>query len=189
VAAARRRLVDCGCAPDRVKTFPPLQVVLLHDKRAFEIQRDERMKLLAVPLWQPGPLSGQNGNLLCDRCTADGDGGRCECKEPTRGPHGIFDNLLPQVESLGQTRGVLEQQIAMLRHVEALRLYAAEHGGKVPASLGDIAVPLPDDPFTGKPFVYEADGMTAHIRGRGIRRAHGPAQTGFDTHYVVMMRK
>ena len=59
----------------------------------------------------------------------------------------------------------LDQRIALLRHVEALRLYAAEHDGALPANLSEISVPLPDDPFTGKPFRYEVTGDTAHLRG------------------------
>ena len=49
--------------------------------------------------------------------------------------------------------------------VEALRLYAAEHGGVFPVKLSDISVPVPADPFTGKPFGYEASGKKAHVRG------------------------
>src|SRR5262249_33529713 len=52
VLAARCRLVEAGCARELVETFPPSQVILLDEKREFEVQRDERMKLLALPLWQ-----------------------------------------------------------------------------------------------------------------------------------------
>ena len=58
VRAARRRLVEAGYAPDLVKKFPPLQVILLDEKRDYEVQRDERMKLLALPLWQIDSLAG-----------------------------------------------------------------------------------------------------------------------------------
>ena len=44
-------------------------------------------------------------------------------------------------------------------------MHAAEHGGVFPAKLSDVSVPLPDDPFTGKPFLYETSGKTAHLRG------------------------
>ena len=55
--------------------------------------------------------------------------------------------------------------MALLRHVEALRLYAAAHDGKLPEGLFEVAVPLPPDPFTGKPFVYRVEAATAHLRG------------------------
>jgi hypothetical protein len=48
----------------------------------------------------------------------------------------------------------------------ALLLAAASHGGKLPASLGDIEhVPVPADPGTGKPFAYAARGDTATLSG------------------------
>ncbi len=119
------------------------------------------MKLLALPLWQIDSLAGREK-------ASDGDG------------DGLFADLLPHIIKLRRTQGRLEQQIALLRHVEALRLYAAEHDGKLPAKLSDIPVPLPADPVTGKPFAYSAERNTAHLRGgslrdgedrRGIRRS------------------
>ncbi|MGH7134581.1 MAG: hypothetical protein ACREHD_02510, partial [Pirellulales bacterium] len=62
-----------------------------------------------------------------------------------------------------QTR--LDQRIALLCCVEAMRMYAAEHDGKLPAKLKDIRLPLPVDPATGQPFTYKVDGKMAHLRG------------------------
>jgi hypothetical protein len=60
----------------------------------------------------------------------------------------------------------VDRQFAALRCVEGLRLYAAGHGGRLPAALADITeVPLPADPVTGKPFEYEADGTSARLSG------------------------
>ncbi len=64
-----------------------------------------------------------------------------------------------------KARGRLQQRLALLQHAEALRLYAADHDGKLPARLDDIPLPLPVDPFTGKPFGYEVNGATAVVRG------------------------
>ena len=48
--------------------------------------------------------------------------------------------------------------------VEAVRLYAAGHDGNPPAKLADVTeVPVPDDPYTGKPFGYEATGATVAL--------------------------
>ena len=45
--------------------------------------------------------------------------------------------------------------IAAIRVGEALRLYAHEHSGQLPAALDDVKeVPLPIDPMTGKMFEY-----------------------------------
>jgi hypothetical protein len=81
----------------------------------------------------------------------------------------------------------LEQRIALLRHVEALRLYAAEHDGKLPDKLSDIDVPLPDDPVTGKPFAYKVEEGTAHLRGSPPRgEEKNPA---YNVHYEITLRK
>jgi hypothetical protein len=75
----------------------------------------------------------------------------------------------------------------LLRYVEALRLYAARHDGKLPAKGSDLTVPPPIDPVTGKPFVYTAEGTTAHLRGgtppgKDKSAAH-------QVHYIVTVRK
>jgi hypothetical protein len=55
-----------------------------------------------------------------------------------------------------------DRRIAGLRAVEALRLYAASHEGKLPEALSQVKeVPVPDDPATGKPFEYRRDGVAA----------------------------
>ena len=38
--------------PEKIGKFPPVQVILLDQKRRYEIERDDRMKLLSVPVWQ-----------------------------------------------------------------------------------------------------------------------------------------
>jgi hypothetical protein len=167
VSAARQRLVDAGYALDLVKSFPPIQAILLDQKRDYEIQRDERMKLLAVPLWQIDGLAGG--------------------EQPVADTGGLFADFLPHINKLRRADGRLRQQIAILRHVEALRLYAAVHDSKLPAKLSDISVPLPVDPVTGQPFVYYVDGATAHIRGSSLPgEENGP---GYNFHYQVTLQK
>jgi hypothetical protein len=93
---------------------------------------------------------------------------------------------LPIFTATCRVEGRLEQRIALLRHVEALRMYAAEHGGTFPAKLADVSVPLPDDPFTGKPFPYELSGKTVRLRGT-------PAEAekdfrGYRVHYEITLK-
>ncbi len=46
----------------------------------------------------------------------------------------------------------------MLRCVEGIRMYAAEHEGELPKSLDDITrVPIPVNPFTGEDFIYKVE--------------------------------
>ena len=74
-----------------------------------------------------------------------------------------------------------------LRHVEALRLYAAEHDGALPRNCPTFSVPLPDDPFTGKPFRYEVTGNTAHLRG--TPPCGEEKNPSFNIHYEVTLQK
>jgi hypothetical protein len=65
----------------------------------------------------------------------------------------------------------IDRQIDALRVVEAIRNYAAGHGSQLPESLGKITeVPVPNDPFTGKPFLYEVKGGVATLSAEGIHR-------------------
>jgi hypothetical protein len=155
VRRARRRLVEAGCAEALVQRFPPLQVVLLDDRRAYEVERDERMKLLALPLWQIDSMAGSE----------------------ERAGEGLFADLVRHVIKLRRAQGQLEQQIALLRHVEALRLYAADHDGHLPATPSAFSVPLPLDPVSGQPFAYTALGPTAHVRAEN------------KIHYEITLRK
>jgi hypothetical protein len=57
VRAARQRLVDFGLAAEQVGLFPPMQVILLDEKREYEVRRDESIKALNLPYWEvEGPL-------------------------------------------------------------------------------------------------------------------------------------
>ncbi len=147
VAAARKRLTASGLDADLVKRFPPLQIILLDEKLKNEMIRDEEMKAMALPFWQAEPIIA-----------------RAMPAKKTK-EESLFGWMLPATEKcrLAQTR--LEQRIRMLRCVEALRLYAAAHGGKLPAKLSDVEVPLSVDPVTGREFLYKLEGETAHLRG------------------------
>lgn len=68
-----------------------------------------------------------------------------------------------------------------LRIVEALRIHAAAHDGKLPAKLEDVvAVPIPLDPVTGKPFQYQLEGEKATLRG--------PVVLDAPLHYEITMK-
>jgi hypothetical protein len=70
--------------------------------------------------------------------------------------------LLPAMRAVRTAQLRLERDLAALRLIEALRMYAAEHAGSLPAALDEITeVPVPTNPATGKPFQYRLDGQTA----------------------------
>jgi hypothetical protein len=166
VSAARRRLVEVGHPEERLLSFPADQVILLDEMREYEVRRDELMKLMNLPTWQVEALGSQF------KVNEDG---------------ALFGGFVPALLKVNRAQGRLEQRVALLRHVEALRLYAAAHDGKLPEKLADCPVPLPDDPFTGKPFRYEVDGPTAHLRGTpppGMEK-----EPAFNVHYELTIQK
>jgi hypothetical protein len=147
--------------------FPAAQVILLDEKRAFQVRFDDLIKTLAFPSWQAEAMAEE---LPMDKA------------------QGLFAAaLVPAVSQVHRSQTRLTQRIALLRHVEALRLYAAGHKGALPASLSEIPVPLPEDPFTGKPFRYEVCGNTAHLRGTPPRAAENDST--FRVHYEVTLLK
>ena len=73
--------------------------------------------------------------------------------------------------------------VAQLRVLEALRLYAAAHG-RLPNRLSEITeVPIPVNPFDGKPFTYRRDGDKAVL---GCEEA-GPS--GLPWRYEITLAK
>jgi hypothetical protein len=148
VRVARERLVAGGLLESSVRAFPVEQVILLDEARECQARFDEIVKFARFPAWQ--------FEDLC-RKSSTGNGTRSIVAKELFGLTALVNGR--------RALARLEQRIDLLRHVEAVRMYAAEHGGALPAKLADIAVPLPVDPFTGKPFGYEVVGGTVHLRG------------------------
>jgi hypothetical protein len=70
--------------------------------------------------------------------------------------------LLPGIQNCRNAQVRAERQVAGLRVIEAIRIYAADHGDTLPKTLDEIdEVPVPTNPATAKPFVYHLDGKTA----------------------------
>jgi hypothetical protein len=167
IGAARDRLIECGLLKERLQWFPADQVILLDEKREYDARIDDIMKIVNLPAWQAEVLASQSKVALAPALFADA--------------------LVPGVGGIRPTQVRLNQRIALLRHVEALRLYLAEHNGSFPANLSELTVPLPDDPFTGKPFGYERNGNTAHLRGTPPAAEQNNAN--YNLHYELTVRK
>jgi hypothetical protein len=165
LSAARARLIESGIVEDKVARFPADQVILLDEVREFEVRRDEVSKYMRLATWEYEKYMAKTGPT----------------PEPT-----LLDLLVPAYRRIRRAQGRLEQRIALLRHVEALRMFAAEHG-KFPEKLDDVELPLPVDPFTGKPFRYVKEGNTIHLRGNPpIGEETNPA---YNIHYEITIRK
>jgi hypothetical protein len=168
VGAARRRLVEHGLQEEKLLRFTAEQVLLLDEKREYHVRRDDTMKIMNLPFWQAEAMAARVKNLK-------------------KAPALFADVLEAGAYNVRKAQTRLDQRIALLRHVEAVRLYLAEHNGSFPANLSDFTVPLPDDPFTGKPFRYERKGNTAHLRGTPPAAEQNNAN--YNVHYELTIQK
>ena len=131
--------------------LPPAQVILLDEKQAFEAQRDEESKHLRLAPWQIDAMKQGTPRSRSD---------------------GLFSDLLPHIADAQLAQAHLNQRVALLRQVEALRMFAATHHKKWPAQLEDTNLPLSVDPLTGKPFGYSIDGTKALLVIARASRGH-----------------
>jgi hypothetical protein len=152
--AAKAALIKKGRRSDEVESMPALQVVLLYSLDEYRRHRDALFCWADVPFWQALPgLHRADEELKAAR--ASGSEGLP-----------IASTFLPAVGKVFEAGARADRRIAALRCIEAVRLYAAEHDGKVPAQLDAITVvPIPLDPMTGKPFDYQVDGNKFTLRG------------------------
>jgi hypothetical protein len=153
-ALAKKALVAQGLSAEQVDAMPPFQVMGLYAYREYRVAWEEYIKWLALPggVREPGFKEAakkyREASARLDRLFFRGLLG------------GFADTAFEKVfQAVGRT----DRRFAALRCVEAVRLYAAAHG-KLPKALQDITdVPIPDDPITGKPFEYSADGDKAKL--------------------------
>jgi hypothetical protein len=168
VGAARRRLVEHGLHEEKLVRFSADQVLLLDEKREYVVRRDDSMKIMNLPAWQAEALAAQAQN--------------------SKKPPALFADVLEAgVYNIRKAQARLDQRIALLRHIEAIRLYLAEHKSSFPTNLSDLTLPLPVDPFTGKPFRYERTGKTAHLRGSPPAAEQNNAN--YNVHYELTVQE
>ena len=162
--AAKDRLAKHGHKSADLEKLSKLQLAMMDDFATYELYRDELMKWTSLPYWK----------LPADIAAA-------------KPPAGIFPDLAPAVVKVLQGRLRLQQYLSLLQSVEAVRAFAADNDGKLPDSLEATKLPVPVDPVTGKPFLYEVKEGVASIRGTPpIDRKAEPA---FNREYGVTIRK
>ena len=168
-AEARRALIAGGKPASEVEAMPVVQAALLHVYRQAQERRDTVFKWANVPSplpkkqLQPPYLSleKQQANPLLT----------------------LFIALESNILAVHLTSMRLERQLDALQVVEAIRLDATLHEGRLPASLAAIAdLPVPLDPATGQPFGYRVEGDTV------IVSAPSPAGFGFDPSLAIEIR-
>ena len=157
---ARKALLAQGLKAEEVDAMPLFQVVALATLREYRRDWDDYAQWVHVPDFehQPGYARAR------DRLRTSGERlGRLVLFPKVSGNAVNFFGPIP-FEKIYAAADRTERRFAALRCLEALRLYAADHDGRLPAALADVTVvPVPPDPVTGKPFEYEAHGDTARL--------------------------
>lgn len=140
---AKKYLLNKGFSQERIDTMPAAQVVLIYQKQQYMEIADNSFKWLEIPYYQSQAYIKKNEQEFYNSFASEGLKANIFC---------LFMPALDRILFI-QTR--LERDIAMLRTIEAIRMFAANHSGEVPESLADITmVPIPVDPVTGREFIY-----------------------------------
>ena len=140
-------------AVDKVEAMAPAQVLLLYLVDSYNEFRDDTYKAAYLPYPEArSALAAADARLKA---------------APETEAQRFAYALLPAIAKVKSAEARLDRKIAALRVIEALRLHAAAHDGALPDKLSDVtAVPIPDDPGTGKPFEYRRDGDGATLISR-----------------------
>jgi hypothetical protein len=152
-AEGQRALIAKGKPREQVEAMPFIQVALLQGLKEYDRLMDDYRKWEGFPFWEARPQLQRLAAVA---------------KQEVKGEGRILPLHLfpPGVDKIFQARAHLDRKVAALRCLEAIRLYAAAHGGRLPATLGAIQeVPIPRDPMTGKEFEYHVEGERARLYG------------------------
>jgi hypothetical protein len=140
---AKKRLVKQGLTAEQVEKMPVAQVVAMFTLGRYLHWRDEMGKWQALP-W-PQAAAG------LDRAEKQLE---AVANNPEEG--WPFTSFLPSFSRAGFITTRLDRKLGAMMTIEAVRLYAAAHEGKAPASLDDLTdSPALPDAVTGKAFQYQ----------------------------------
>jgi hypothetical protein len=170
---AKQILIDHGRTPAEVDAMPAPQVIGLALFQTYDHWLDETAKWAGFPYWVAAPHLKEAEDAL--RAARDKD------------PFNVAFALVPSLGRAYLTLAMVDRHVAAIQTIEAVRAYAAAHGGAVPPSLDRLTgTPAPPDPTTGRPFDYRVTGdRTVEISSPpppGERKIHG-------IRYVVTVRK
>ena len=146
--AARKQLVALGWPVAMVEKMPATQVVALRAITVYRTISDDQVKCFSLPypeaLAEIAKLNERVEKL------------KKEAGDPIVSSFALNVRAFEKVFS---AHARVNRRIAMMRAVEAVRLHAAANEGKLPKTLADVKlVPVPEDPYTLKPFEYVVTG-------------------------------
>ena len=140
---AKKFLAGKGYSEERIGALPAAQAVLIYQKQEYLEIMDHFFKWFEVPYYQAQPYLQESKKHLDNH-------------RQTKGIKvNLFTAFLPAMSRIAFLQARLDRNIALLRTIEAIRMFAADHSGQLPGSLAEItAVPIPIDPVTGKDFIF-----------------------------------
>ncbi len=140
---AKDYLVRHGYTQKQVDAMPPTQAIGIYYVDSYEGWGDELNKWTAVPYWQARPEIARVE----------------EAFQKEANSRNLFLMALPAVAKCFERMASLDRDLAALCTIECIRGYAGEHGGKLPATLGELKDPPPPvDPFTGRLLDWKLGG-------------------------------
>jgi hypothetical protein len=135
-----------GWSPEEVHEMPIPQVMVLYMIQTYREIRDQEWKWVYV------------SHLEVPKRAFWGAVRESEKREILP----LYRLLTPATQHAHIVTAMSDRRIALLRTLEALRMYAAGHDGRLPGSLDEVTkVPIPLDPMTGEPFTYQLRGRSA----------------------------
>ena len=173
---AKQALISMGRPAKEVEKMPAAQVVGLRTILGYRALWDDQVKCFSLPYPRAtAELAKLREQSLKQRKSGD----------PLLA---VFAMLVPATEKVYHAHARTGRRIAGLRAVEAIRLHAATNDGQLPRLLSDVtAVPVPDDPNTGKPFEFKLEGNTFTLNAPPPPGE--PPHAGNAFRYVVTIRE
>jgi hypothetical protein len=147
---AKAHLLGKGYRQEEVEAMPVLQTVTIYMVDGYREIADQQLAAFYLPYAQARDrLDDVERRVAQARGTKNG---------------GLAALLMPALGRVRFQAVSLDRRVAALRCVEAIRVYAAEHEGRLPGRLADLrTVPPAQNPATGEDFLYEVSGGTAAL--------------------------
>lgn len=148
---AKRELIAAGYDRERIERMPVGQVVAIFARDCQRYTADQLVK------WIFMPSSARTKAIEATQAALIREGyrGRGNDDIADRDPLQINTQLGYNLTGISESSDRPRRQVTALATIEAIRIHAAHNDGHLPASLADITVvPVPPDPFTGKPLPY-----------------------------------
>lgn len=136
---------ETGIDSKIVDSYPKAQAVFLAMKRLHEVLRDKSFQWRYVP-YANAIASAEFQNLekeMTSMASKLGKAGE------------IALSLLPSGTNLFQAKRRIVDKLVLLQTVESIRDHASAHQGKLPSTLADLRLPIPQDSLMVKSMQYE----------------------------------